>query len=147
MSDHTPGPWVVELDPDGGFIITNGPAQRDGTWVLASRGPIAHLAGQSRANAWLMAAAPDLLEMARIALRAIEQHDILEGTPGRERPVKTLLREVIAKATISSVDEAAYITTHEWQERVDEPYCLRCGYSWRFIADFRLACPARPGSK
>jgi hypothetical protein len=67
-SKHTPGPWELELEPDGGFIITNGPASKDGTWVLAARGPIAHRAAVSHANARLIAAAPDLLaELQNIA--------------------------------------------------------------------------------
>jgi hypothetical protein len=68
---HTPGPWELELDPDGGFIITNGPASKDGTWVLAARGPIAHRAAVSHANARLIAAAPDLLA-ALIRLRDLD---------------------------------------------------------------------------
>jgi hypothetical protein len=80
---HTPGPWVAELDPEGGFIITNGPAQRDGTWVLASRGPIAHRAEESAANARLIVSAPYLSARLRASEQALEKiAQIRCGIPG-----------------------------------------------------------------
>src|SRR6188474_2432924 len=65
MTKHTPGPWTLEIDPDGGFIVTTGPADTAGTWVIVSRNPIQHRADESHANGRLIATAPDLLGILR----------------------------------------------------------------------------------
>ena len=65
MTEHTPGPWTVEgAMSDGGYQITNG---RD--LVICSRNPIEHIWQESNANAFLMAAAPDMLAALQDCLR------------------------------------------------------------------------------
>lgn len=58
MSEHTPGPWMVE------------PSAAKGAWIQGSTGEWAALAcgntdATARANARLIAAAPDLLSLLR----------------------------------------------------------------------------------
>lgn len=85
---HTPGPWVIEWD------------QVDEEWpAWLEDGPGTHLAtfeDASRADAFLIAAAPDLLEAARDALYLLERIS-MQGhehvTEGRDT-----LRAAIAKA-------------------------------------------------
>lgn len=77
MSAHTPGPWRAELAPDDGLR----PVVR-GAWelvvgegsdrmVLAARSPWPNRAEESNANAHLIAAAPELLAVARRWLRVM----------------------------------------------------------------------------
>lgn len=64
MSEHTPGPWHVEPARTTGFAITS-PCEL----IAASQDEYGHYGAiHNKANAILMAAAPDLLE-ALIALR------------------------------------------------------------------------------
>ena len=84
MAAHTPGPWAAKE-------IQCEEIQCDALSVY-------HDPERVKADARLIAAAPDLLVAARAALGAIEAHDVLSGTPGKERPVKVVLRAAIAKA-------------------------------------------------
>ena len=59
MSTHTPGPWVV-TDPDmDGFMSIK--ARIDDSYICRTYGWEAEYADEERANALLIAAAPDLL--------------------------------------------------------------------------------------
>lgn len=60
---HTPGPWSISLEDDGGFVVYT-PPTGDMGWnsVVTSRGQWGHNDEQSHANGRLIAAAPDLLE-------------------------------------------------------------------------------------
>jgi hypothetical protein len=62
--EATARPWTLELDPDGGFIITNGPASKEGTYVIAARVPLPHRALESYANAVFL-------------IQAVNAHDAL----------------------------------------------------------------------
>jgi len=64
MSEHTPGPWV----PSAGGWIQRMPA--DGAR------PIARMVYHNEADQRLIAAAPDLLKVAEMALRYIEGEDV-----------------------------------------------------------------------
>lgn len=90
MSKHTPGPWALDLQDDGGFRITGvGGHGKTAAYVVCCRD--AHeMKGETHANARLIAAAPDLLAAARAALAA------WEGT-GPAIDLDTL-RAAIAKA-------------------------------------------------
>lgn len=57
MSEHTPGPWIAEIQNDGSFEIWRGPL------VICSRNRWDHNARQSKANARLLAVAPGLLDV------------------------------------------------------------------------------------
>jgi hypothetical protein len=78
LATHTPGPWSVSIEPD------KYDTGRDEIRVLAEedrnhpQGPLTvsrinqHLAGESVANARLIAAAPDLLEALRGLIDQLE---------------------------------------------------------------------------
>ena len=57
MSGHTPGPWTIEADHEGGFLIKA--LCDEGNRVIVQRPPWSHRAAESEANARLIAAAPD----------------------------------------------------------------------------------------
>lgn len=86
-SKHTPGPWEIEYnnadEASGGQWYTVGPAR-----VLFPYNADAGVAIRALANARLIAAAPELLEVAR---RTAAAHD--EGTP-----LGQLARAALAKA-------------------------------------------------
>jgi hypothetical protein len=64
MSAHTPGPWSMR--PDTGLEIFGA----DGEWLMSVHRPVEEL----RANACLIAAAPDLLAELRSILVALPSH-------------------------------------------------------------------------
>ncbi len=109
MSEHTPGPWSANgLKNDGGFEISS----EGRPFVICARNPVDHRAGESNANAVLIAAAPDLLAAAQ-ALEAAElgRNDDCEECGGQGEPeacgtcfppfddARIMRREAIAKAT------------------------------------------------
>lgn len=97
-AQHTPEPWVAELGADGAFSIeADKRGITSGLLVLASRNQHPLLADQMHANARLIAAAPDLLElMVVIAMYTDSPH-------GNPRKSMGFIRETalfaIAKAT------------------------------------------------
>jgi len=90
---HTPGPWEREKGAGRGAWIKG----RSGEWAALACGGNDETA---EANARMIAAAPDLLDVARLTLRTIL--DEAERT-GYETPADTMLvaelEAVIAKAT------------------------------------------------
>lgn len=88
MSTHTPGPWRVDIHPSGG------------AWLVR---PAVCYEIDNKANARLIAAAPDLLEAAQLALMIAESwiHDQLDGTRLLDSALLNLapVRAAIAKAT------------------------------------------------
>jgi len=99
MTEHTPGPWSAEyVGADGSFEIWNvakGDRAHKDSFAICSRNPIEHRAEVSRANARLIAVAPDLLAVAELARIALKNRD---QTPG-EANILAALKLVIAKAT------------------------------------------------
>lgn len=91
MSKHTPGPWKIIRGDDELFISS---ASRKGKVEIATidTGYIRSFAAEQRANARLIAAAPDLLENLQGCMEALASHvpDCIE--------VKAA-RDAIAKAT------------------------------------------------
>lgn len=59
---HTPGPWLFELHPSGGFDIETNPNDLGIYMVIASRNLHPKREQEMHANARLIAAAPELLE-------------------------------------------------------------------------------------
>jgi hypothetical protein len=57
MSAHTPGPWKVTEEYEGSFFIE---PEGEPNTVVCSRSEWNHRAAESRANARLIAASPDL---------------------------------------------------------------------------------------
>jgi hypothetical protein len=97
MSGHTKGPWIIFSD--GGRPAAILPAGRDGE--------ICQFANASKANARLIAAAPELLEAAQLDEQALEHFRKCERCePGHccpdffelEDAAKVLRRAAIAKA-------------------------------------------------
>ena len=89
---HTPGPWryYTESQPDGCPIVGSG-----GPMVAMLAHSVNHpdQSDEANANAYLIAAAPELLEALECLLAAVEQHD----TPLTD-PERIAARSAIAKA-------------------------------------------------
>ena len=91
---HTPGPWTI--GGDGADIFAGGtpPDYRDAIHVAdcqPSSPGLLGLSAQQTANARLIAASPDLLDVCQTML------EIMEGHPGTGKS-RTFLQAAIAKA-------------------------------------------------
>ncbi len=64
---HTPGPWHVKVFDDGAFMLAAGPVDDLTSCIIATREAHPEPA-EGRANARLIAAAPDLLEACEMLL-------------------------------------------------------------------------------
>lgn len=105
MSGHTPGPWNVTPNPmrDDGFFITHGPSDRDYKGQI----PAAIVPTQltNLADALLIAAAPDLLEAAKLTALHFKRSLASGNFQGDdEHEAWTALQKAIDKATGSPVD-------------------------------------------
>lgn len=102
MSKHTPWQWDAELYPDGAFdIVTE--KTFGGALVLCSRSRHLSRADEMHANAKLMAAAPELLALAKQyagECHACDGAGILTGEVGfhEDCPDCWDIRSLIAKA-------------------------------------------------
>lgn len=99
QSQHTPGPWTVETDrgTGGGFHYVN--AKEAGETIAQVN--ILSPTSAGRANAQLIAAAPELLR----ALEEISQHAFDDDTPVEDivadfERMRTLASEALAKAGV-----------------------------------------------
>ena len=93
MSKHTPGPWEIKYHPDPCYRYISGPehiALAQVVWRVEEeeRSPVCE------ANAHLIAAAPELLEMLILARDRIES----ERRRGEFDPLLRDIDEAIAKA-------------------------------------------------
>lgn len=89
-AQHTPGPWVAELETEGAFSIeADGMGIGRGLLVIASRNQHPFFPEQMHANALLLAAAPDLLA-------ALQEAKANAGNP---EAVYRITSAAIAKAT------------------------------------------------
>ena len=103
QAKHTPGPWVVDGD------VIRGDQQRNGSISVASMldvsYPYGRRAGESKhANARLIAAAPDLLDAAKLVIAWYEAEDDHSKADFYQRmdmcrESESALRAAIAKAT------------------------------------------------
>jgi len=90
MTTHTHGPWTITETYTGALSINVSPQVP----IATVGGAGWHLGAQTaRANARLIAAAPELLEVCREALSCIERHVLPTTFAPRQR-----LRDAIAKA-------------------------------------------------
>lgn len=64
---HTPGTWDASAYEDGGFVILTPEGD-----VIASRNSWSHRAAESKANARLISAAPDLLDALKGSLASFK---------------------------------------------------------------------------
>jgi hypothetical protein len=89
MSGHTPGPWTLERDRSQSLSIYSG---------MVFIGEVLHEVDepgdQEKANASLIAAAPDLLAACRTALDSLHE----DGTTDTQEAL-AVMRLAIAKAT------------------------------------------------
>lgn len=107
MSKHTPGPWTVQLpaDDSAGIRVVDKRALTYANHRIADlqywstsqeRGPDRDGA---IANAYLIAAAPDLLAACYAVLHDCDDIDMVESNePGREKGPWQMLNEAISKA-------------------------------------------------
>ena len=98
MNKHTPGPWLIEpqwSERCGGSVAVVNREVSGWDWDVCS-------VHSSEANARLIAAAPDLLEAAQLALQIAESwiHDQLDGTSSIDGALLHLdpVRAAIARA-------------------------------------------------
>ena len=89
-SNHTPGPWGIDINSVGEYLISAGPIGTpvDYLAVITNR-------KRSKANARLIAAAPELLEAVEAASDYF--HDFTESDQ-EETDLAKLMRAAIAKA-------------------------------------------------
>lgn len=101
-TQHTPGPWVTWEWPkpnvDGPYLkinVRHKSQYADGpVLAIVEAAHITHEADeQTRANARLIASAPELLEAAKLALGVLEYSSETDGTTAK------VLRAAIAKAS------------------------------------------------
>jgi hypothetical protein len=102
MSAHTPGPWYWDSKTEGRDTSLAGP------WLIGGPESNPIISGADitcrEANARLIAAAPDLLEAAKLVITWYEAEDKHEGTDFYQRrqmyrDSKAAVRAAIAKAT------------------------------------------------
>lgn len=99
MSKHTPGPWefvpkLTASENHRGFFVRAEKATRNGKWALAEVQPGDEDGMLGKANARLIAAAPDLLE----ALKAFNQCLCLNLSYKQWNEVNEMACAAIAKA-------------------------------------------------
>lgn len=96
-AEHTPGPWEAEVQPDGWFEITARKPDVKPPVDIAGSTSYSLQVEEMRANAHLLAAAPDLLE----ALKRLDRID--RGLEGWHEDARAeawcKARAAIAKAT------------------------------------------------
>lgn len=103
MTDNYPyftkGPWQVQYANDGGFEITDSVPKPYGddnyTLVIASRGNCEHRAEELRADAYLIAAAPEMFDVIEDAITGMMLYGMWEGPFER---VYKRLKEIRQKA-------------------------------------------------
>ncbi len=74
MTEHTPGPWSIETDVSGIYVMTPGQGIAKLYDVTPTQWIKDRLMSIGEANARLIAAAPELLEALEETLRALEVH-------------------------------------------------------------------------
>jgi hypothetical protein len=94
MSEHTPGPWLPFISETGGFAIEDSNRSR----ILCQRADWPHRAQESRANARLIAAAPELLAALKAYLVAKPQCECSDHSGCPMASARVLARAAIAKA-------------------------------------------------
>lgn len=100
---HTPGPWGYEADndfynePNGACYVdlaASASLGDDSRFARVDKGPTA------KADARLIAAAPDLLEACYEAIRMLNSHSTTPIPDGEFNRITRILSDAISKATI-----------------------------------------------
>jgi hypothetical protein len=94
MSTHTPGPWNADWDDNGQWYVAIGGLSVSGNALRGDSGECVE-----SANARLIAAAPELLEAARLQVLNFERSDVSGNFLGDDdHEAWTALNKAIAKA-------------------------------------------------
>ncbi len=91
MSKHTPGKWVAEFDGEHWNVVVEG-GEGFGRDIVGCEG-LFRCDGSDQANAYLIAAAPELLVAGRMLI------DSIEGRGTTPEEAITAIRAAVAKAT------------------------------------------------
>ncbi len=88
MAEHTPGPWIAELNrssfgPNGRFTVCKDVTSGERTLICEMPHAFARRsqAAESEANACLIAAAPEMLEALRLAAKELNAIRARDGAP------------------------------------------------------------------
>jgi hypothetical protein len=99
MTKHTPGPWRVDAGCPRQVIWYDGARMRVVATCSDNLGLINGAVEEAMANARLIAAAPELLESLKWAMKHVENVFALAYRFDHERPLLEAARNAIAKAT------------------------------------------------
>lgn len=99
MAEQSHTPWFASISPEDGIRVL----ALDPRSTIICEIPCAYTNEEAVRDAYLLAAAPDLLEAARLGLEVAESwiHDQLDGTSSLEEALAEVapIRAAIAKAT------------------------------------------------
>lgn len=87
-AQHTPGPWAVKTDGEANYFTI---ADSKANWLMRVQHNGEPSTVTQDANARLIAAAPELLELCELSLRALHEDDFPQ--------LRDQLRAAIARAT------------------------------------------------
>ena len=97
MSKHTPGPWLIDSRCSTHVVALTRPICSAGGYANNSV-PSDDLASENNANARLIAAAPEMLDMLTEAHNQIEYLSEKFGETGTSNTMCARIRHLIAKA-------------------------------------------------
>jgi hypothetical protein len=101
ITKHTPGPWRLGQQRFTDFVMIEGPKGQVTGWKQEMIGEVCWVSEEDKANARLIAAAPELLDLAKEALAQLEKMDFTLSANWNgsiKTNVALLLDAVIAKA-------------------------------------------------
>lgn len=90
-TNHTPGPWTIERDPEGMIIlgpIAHAPGVIASEYVARPHG----INGRKEANARLIAAAPEMKALLEVCLRRFEREPV--GVTAHIHSIRALLARI-----------------------------------------------------
>lgn len=92
MEKHTPGPWKITEHNEFSYIVQD---RKKGITICCAGGTKSF---QVKANALLIAAAPEMLEALKAALYYIEEEVIEEQSTANTDMLEAKIKALIAKA-------------------------------------------------
>ena len=97
MGEHTPGPWIPEIDHSGNIghrVTSDANGYPNDGWIICGD----MLGPDAKANASLIAAAPDMLKALQLAHKRL-----CELNRDDEAGMRIVLANAINKATVESL--------------------------------------------